>query len=462
MKKKVFVVILAVMVIGLGVFAVGGNEAAAQKTQKPESMVCTYAQMANDFFKTFDKGAREATEALGNTYTAAPDERRPEKFMSNIQSFASAGVKMVFGYPPSIGAVIEGSKLVNREKVYWATILEIADWWTPIDGGNEYWGQFIGPDAYVDGYFGGLEMGKLLKGKGETCVLLGYPGSKAGNDRARGYKAAIKDNFPNISVIAEEYGYFVRDKGYAVTQDWIIKYGDRIKGIFGANTSMSVGSAVACKEAGLPHVVQVTTDANVSNMKDLKEGNLDAVFNIYGYWMAGRQAVTVYDLRHGWRPTVPETMMSTMQSCVTRENVDWYIETFCQDRPYDYDWKKMSRVLNPDNWDPQGLLVPIYPENFTNWRYVDKPKGYNVPKEYEEAMKSGEYQRIYDLYLNKFTAAWTIPPVESYPYNFAFVANSLGDKLRATVVRRIVGDKLVYETIEIPWHGEIKAAGKEN
>lgn len=443
------ILVIVVSVVGLGLAA------------KPEKMVCTYAQMANDFFLTFDKGAREAVEALGNTYVAATDERRPEKFLSQITSFAAAGTRMIFGYSPTIGSVIEASKLVNREKVYYANILEIADWWTPLDAGP-YWGQFIGPDAYVDGYFGGIEMGKLLNGEGKTCILLGFPGSKAGNDRARGYKAAIKDLYPNIEVIAEEYGDFIRDKGYSITRDWVTKFGNEIDGIFGTNTSMSVGAAVACEEANLDHhVVQVTTDANKSNMPDLKDGSLDVVFTIYGWWMSGRQAVTVYDLAHGWRPTVPETMMSTMQAPITPSNVDWFVDTFCGDEPYAFDWKKMSRVLHPDDWDPQGLLIPIYPEGFTNWRYLDKPKGYEVPKEYKEAMDSGEYQRVYEMYIDHFKAAWVIPPPESAPYNYVFAANDLGDTLKVDMIRRTEGDVLVHETMDVPYHEEIGLAGEE-
>jgi ribose transport system substrate-binding protein len=458
-RKAVIITLSALLIVG-GIAGLGFAES-EKKEAGPEKMVCTYAQMANDFFLTFDKGAREAVEALGNTYIAATDERRPEKFLSQMTSFSAAGVRMIFGYSPTIGSVIEASKLVNREKVYYANILEIADWWTPLDAGP-YWGQFIGPDAYVDGYLGGIEMGKLLNGKGNTCVLLGFPGSKAGNDRARGYKAAIKDHFPGIKIIAEEYGDFIRDKGYSITQDWVTKFGDKIDGIFGANTSMSVGAAVACEEAGLSHhVVQVTTDANKSNMPDLKDGSLDVVFTIYGWWMSGRQAVTVYDLAHGWKPTVPETMMSTMQAPITPDNVDWFVKTFCGDGAYPFDWPKMSRVLHPDDWDPQGLLVPIYPDNFTNWRYLDKPKGYKVPKEYKEAMDSGEYQRVYKMYIDHFKAAWVVPPPDSEPYNYVFTANDLGDKLKADIIRRTKGDVLVHETMDIPYHEEIGAAGKE-
>ena len=52
MAKRLLLVALLVVAVGVTALSQG------------EQMVCTYAQMANDFFLTFDKGAREAVEAL--------------------------------------------------------------------------------------------------------------------------------------------------------------------------------------------------------------------------------------------------------------------------------------------------------------------------------------------------------------------------------------------------------------
>jgi ABC-type sugar transport system substrate-binding protein len=85
MRQAVIVALAALfLVTGAVEFGFSGTE---KEAAGPEKMVCTYAQMANDFFLTFDKGAKEAVEALGNTYVAATDERRPEKFLSQMQSF---------------------------------------------------------------------------------------------------------------------------------------------------------------------------------------------------------------------------------------------------------------------------------------------------------------------------------------------------------------------------------------
>jgi len=73
MRKAVFVILAALLLI-IGAVEFGFSGAEEKEVEGPGKMVCTYAQMANDFFLTFDKGAHEAVEALGNVYVAATDE----------------------------------------------------------------------------------------------------------------------------------------------------------------------------------------------------------------------------------------------------------------------------------------------------------------------------------------------------------------------------------------------------
>ncbi len=430
-SKTLCFAVLALLFVFVNPLFAEGDAEVQETTGGPEKMVTTYASLAEDFFLTFDKGAREAVEALGNIYIAATDDRRPEKFISNMSSYAAAGVKMMSGYSPTIGSVIESTRLVNREKIYYSNVLEIADWWTPLDAGP-YWGMIHFPDARAIGLQGGDVMADALGKKGKTLLLLGFPGSKAGNDRGLGYKQAL-EKYPEMEILAEEYGDFTRDKGYKVTADWIIKYGDEIDGIYCTNTSMAVGAAIACKEAGLTEVKIIGTDANKENMKYLEDGSIYAICGIYGPWLAGHAAVVAYDLRHGWKPAVAETMMSTGFFLLTKENCQWYIDTFCAEK-LPYDWKKMSRTLHPDDWDPQNLMIPIDPHRFSNWEFVEKPKGYEVPKEYAKAMAAGEYEEIKELYVSHFKDHTCIPPVESAPYDKVFCSDNTGAE---TVVRSV-------------------------
>ena len=80
--SRISVLLLISVFLFIGVFAFSeGKQEEQGAAEGPETMLTTYATMANDFFLTFDQGAREAVEALGNEYIAATDDRKPEKFI---------------------------------------------------------------------------------------------------------------------------------------------------------------------------------------------------------------------------------------------------------------------------------------------------------------------------------------------------------------------------------------------
>jgi ribose transport system substrate-binding protein len=79
---------------------------------------------------------------------------------------------------------------------------------------------------------------------------------------------------------------------------------------------------------------------------------------------------------------------------VDETNVDRYL-SFVQQRPSSYDWKKMSRVLNPDNWENQGAWSPINPIDFWKERNLGKPEPKNwLPTEIQQALDNGDFDKL--------------------------------------------------------------------
>ena len=65
-----------------------------------------------------------------------------------------------------------------------------------------------------------------------------------------------------------------------------------------------------------------------------------------------------------------------------------------------YDYEKWSRVLHPNDWDPQNSLRPIDPNKY--WTNYPKPGGYQLPKGYVDSLASGEFDRITQMYEKAF------------------------------------------------------------
>ena len=64
---------------------------------------------------------------------------------------------------------------------------------------------------------------------------------------------------------------------------------------------------------------------------------------------------------------------------MTKANVDQYLERYVDNgdvAPFNY--KLMSKVLHPDDWDPQDLITPL--DMDVEWGGIKKPDNYQVPE----------------------------------------------------------------------------------
>jgi hypothetical protein len=96
---------------------------------------------------------------------------------------------------------------------------------------------------------------------------------------------------------------------------------------------------------------------------------------------------------HGWKPRAPERMMLWGSRMMTTENVDQYLERYVNNgkvAPFDY--KLMSKVLHPNDWDPQDLITPL--DMDAEWGGIAKPADFKYPQAYLDAKKSGEMEKV--------------------------------------------------------------------
>lgn len=80
-------------------------------------------------------------------------------------------------------------------------------------------------------------------------------------------------------------------------------------------------------------------------------------------------------------------------------------EAYKQVKPSDIDYAKMSRVLHPDDWNPQWPIRHFEPEQF--WAVnqgVPKPSGYELPANYTKRVDAGGYEEIDQLYADRLTS----------------------------------------------------------
>ena len=92
--------------------------------------------------------------------------------------------------------------------------------------------------------------------------------------------------------------------------------------------------------------------------------------------------------------------MFTGAQLVTKENVDKVINFLAGDKP-PFDYKKMSRVLHPDDWDPQNRYWSADADYA--WGSEKKPDGYKgLPEAYVKARDGGECDKIDAMYAEHY------------------------------------------------------------
>lgn len=149
----------------------------------------------------------------------------------------------------------------------------------------------------------------------------------------------------------------------------------------------------AVEDAGL-QIPIIGLDGNAETLGLIKEGRILATMAFTPQWQAGYALVRAYDVAKGFKPSPCERMMYTGSSLITAENVETY-QKFLGGEKLPFDWKKMSRVLHPNDWDPQNYVWPIDVKTF--WG-KQTPPGYEFPKAYQEAFDGGCVEKLRSEY----------------------------------------------------------------
>ena len=104
-----------------------------------------------------------------------------------------------------------------------------------------------------DNVQGGFQAGKLIcaaTGKSGSIAIIDEPEVTSVQDRVKGFKEALAQLCPNVTVVADVDSGGTRDKASSDTGDILQAHRD-LKGIFGINDDSALGALAAVKAAGL-------------------------------------------------------------------------------------------------------------------------------------------------------------------------------------------------------------------
>ena len=129
---------------------------------------------------------------------------------------------------------------------------------------------------YEDGKILAECLCQKLNYKGKIAMLVGNHGAPCHDDRAQGAKD-IFAQYPDISLVDEQYDEDLEEKAYEFTKEFFEKYPD-LNGIICCNMSNSVGAGRAVKEKGKTEQIVITgMDHDKRALEYMREGIIYAL-----------------------------------------------------------------------------------------------------------------------------------------------------------------------------------------
>jgi inositol transport system substrate-binding protein len=132
----------------------------------------------------------------------------------------------------------------------------------------------VASDSIIAGRLQAEEIGKLLGGKGNVCIITGDMNHEAAFNRTAGNEEILKSQFPGINILTKEPGRWFREQGYTTAQNLLTAYSD-LQGIICNNDEMALGAIKAAAEANRELII-MGVDATADGVAAVADGSMAA------------------------------------------------------------------------------------------------------------------------------------------------------------------------------------------
>ncbi len=189
--------------------------------------------------------------------------REPSEQIAQVQALLAKGIDALVLNPYESAPLTPIAVKAFREGVF--TVI--------VDRGinSKEYNTYIAGDNYMYGYLAGKYIAEKLGGKGNVVIIEGIPCS-INTERVNAFKDAIK-NYPGIKVIAQQPGYWSREKAFEVMQNILTKF-SKIDAVWTGDDDMLLGVILALKQAGrTKNIILVGGAGEKHIVKMIMDGN---------------------------------------------------------------------------------------------------------------------------------------------------------------------------------------------
>ncbi len=253
--------------------------------------------LTSPFHVAMVDGATARAKELGWTIDvqAPASEGDFQAFVTTVQQLLEKGVDALSINPIGTDSAVTAVKAANDK----AVPILAHNFITPFSEGEvktyigyDQWGGAEKLAAYSCELIAKKYDTTAAETTGKVYILLGID-SIFSHRRTGGFKAGLAKNCPNVEIVGEQTGEWLRTKGQEVAAIALQQYPD-IDVFYGNSDEMAIGAALAAEQSGLvinEDFFAVGIDGNVPTLDLLKEGKFSATLGVDPY----RMGVTVID-----------------------------------------------------------------------------------------------------------------------------------------------------------------------
>jgi ribose transport system substrate-binding protein len=197
------------------------------------------------FYQDMESGMRSAADKRGYGLIVVDASRDNAKQQSQVEDFISKRVDAIVLTPYDSQAI--GSAIAEANAAHPPIPVFTADIASTSSQGH------VVSHIASDNVQGGFEAGTLIcqaLGNSGSIAIVDEPEVTSVQDRVKGFKAALAQRCPAVTIVADVDSGGTRDKASSDTGDILQAHRD-IKGIFGINDDSALGALAAVRAAGL-------------------------------------------------------------------------------------------------------------------------------------------------------------------------------------------------------------------
>jgi ribose transport system substrate-binding protein len=245
--------------------------------------------VANPYHATFAKGGEDFAKSIGAKYETLVTEGNSEKGISDIKALLQrTGGKLILNVDPNDSPDAK----VIVEEVKKAGGFVVTQWNKPND--LHPWDH--NPNYVAHMSFDGVPTAKAIAealfkafgGAGGIVALGGILSNVPAIERKLGLDMAIKDTGGKVQLLDFQPADWNEQKAFDITQAWLTRFGDKIKGVFAANDGMGMGALEALRQNNLAGKVPVVgIDGIAAAVKAIEAGEFAGTIAWDPLWTGG-------------------------------------------------------------------------------------------------------------------------------------------------------------------------------